>query len=740
MTTDARSILFVSSYPPRACGIATFTSDLIHHLQREWPNHTSRVAALERPHETHIDPSEVLFHVSEQDPTSYLLLAEKVNQSTDIDLLCIQHEFGLFGGTYGSYVIPFIRAVKKPVVVVMHTVLPRPVPALRNVVRALSSASDRLVAMTDASASVLVRDYGLASSRIDVIPHGIPDVPFVLPEHAKSRFGLSGRFVCTTFGLLGPGKGIEFVLEALPKLVRQHPELVYMIAGATHPVIKREQGEAYRAFLQQRVQALGLSNHVTFLGRFLEQEELLALLQASDVYVSAGLDPNQAVSGTLSYALGVGRPVISTAFAYAKAVLSSKTGRIVPFRNPQAIGSALRELLDDAPGRERMARHAYAHARPMAWPSVARAYRSLFERLIAEPSSTMTKFPIVHLTHLRRMTDSFGMFQFSKGSEPDPAFGYTLDDNARALIAATMLYARNGDPGVLRLARIYLKFLAFAQQADGSFINCVSFDRKILRQEVGNLSVDAQGRALWALGVAAAELSLPEDLRASARSLFLKAIRHADRFLYARSIAFALLGLVPFLTVSPDPLLMQLVQRLAEHLQEAFTLHAEPGWEWFEDELTYGNAKLPEALFRAYTVTGDARFLATAEASLAFLISVTIRDGFFIPVGQDGWYAKGGICALYDQQPIEAGYMVQALQTAFDVTGQERYQELAYGVFAWFLGQNTGHIPLYDDTTGGCYDGLIPSGTNPNQGAESLTCYLMARLALDARASVAQED
>jgi len=742
---------FVSTYPPRQCGIATFTADLCHALCQGHGNTPPSVIALTNtPHE-YPYPPEVVFEIRQNRLRDYRLATEYINLSS-VDIICLQHEFGIFGGQEGRYITALLKGLRKPVVTTLHTVLRTPTPAYREALLSVAMLSDHLVVMNSKAIPILCDVYRIAPEKISLLHHGVPEAPFVDPNYYKDKFGVEGRLVLLTFGLLSRNKGIDLMLSALPAVVRAHPEVVYIIFGATHPEVRRSEGEAYRLTLQGQVRVLHLEDHVVFYDRYVERQELLEFLGACDIYVTPYQAQEQIVSGTLAYAVGLGKAVVSTPYLYAEEILAEGRGQLVPFGDAPGLAHTLIVLIENEVERHRMRKLAYAYGQQMLWSEVAKGYRTLFARAattyrqhaLARPVRKRPQagyeLPEIKLDHLRRLTDDTGILQHATYGVPDWRFGYTTDDAARALVVTLLHYRQCGDDTALDLATRYLSFLAYAQRPDGHFHNVMSYTRQFL-DECG--SEDTLGRALWGLGTAVA-LAPGEGMRALARERFERAL-DALVLTHPRAMAYAICGLYHFLQRYAGAAwmrrkLLELAEQLAgwyARSGEADRAAPADAWHWFGDALTYANAKMPQALLLAHGVTGAAHFRHIGLASLDFLLAETYRDGYFDFIGNQGWYRRGGARAILGQQPIEAGYTAEACLTAYELTGEGRYLQLAQAAAEWLLGRNRFGARLYDLATGACADGLDPQGPSLNQGAESVICALLTLLVVaEKRASI----
>lgn len=727
-------IVSVSTFPPRECGIATFTRDLSTTFNQLFaPGVESKVVALNIDEVTRLPYSKkVIAYFSQSRREDYAAAAKKLNELSQVKLVTIQHEFGIFGGNYGDYLLDFTQELTKPLAITFHTVLPRPQKEMLGVVKALTSRADIVIAMTQTSRKILETDYEVPKEKMAVILHGIHPVPFEPSKNAKELLGLyAENTILSTFGLLNRGKGIEYVIDALPEVVKKYPDLRYLIIGATHPVVVRQEGESYRLSLIQRIYALGLTPYVSFYDEYLETKNLLKFLSATDIYIAPQLDPNQAISGTLSYAMGAGRPVIATAFAQAKEVVTSEVGMLVDFKNSKQITEALLKLLSDQPKQIALGQMAYFRTRNMTWPNVAIAYMRTFTAFVPELRVSEKRAPKIKLSHLIKLTDDFGIIQFAKLTEPDLSSGYTVDDNARALVFAVRYYQQKKSVVALRLANTYLNFLAFVRQPNGAFENYVNAQRQLSHEKNrGENLEDANGRALYALAAAATASHLAKPMREKAQLMYEHSRHVAERFTSPRAKAFYIKSLAVHLRQHTNPHYLKKLMQACNFLVREYKKHSLPEWQWFEPILTYSNATLSEALLIGYTFTANPEYLKVGKKTLDFLISHTFENNMYIPIGQGGWFKRGGHRHKFDQQSEDVGSTIEALKTAYEVTKDSKYQKLLHRAFDWFLGDNLLGQIIYDQTTGGCYDGVGEHEVNFNEGAESTLSYLLSRLLL----------
>jgi glycosyltransferase involved in cell wall biosynthesis len=735
-------VAIIGNYLPRQCGIATFTTDLCDAIHAEFSATELLTLPVNDIPEGYNYPARIRFELSQDELASYRQAADFLNFS-NIDLVCLQHEYGIFGGPAGAHILELLRRLQMPVVTTLHTVLREPNPDQSAVMEEIATLSDRLIVMSRQSAEILQEVFHVPISKIDLIPHGIPDLPFTDPAFYKDKFGTEGKEVLLTFGLLSPNKGVENVIQALPAILERHSNVVYMISGVTHPHILRREGDQYRFFLQKLAKDLGVADQVIFRNRFVSPQELVELIGAADIYITPYKHKGQVVSGTLAYALSAGKAIISTPYLHAIELLDEERGVLVPFDDPQAIARKAMELLDNGTARHAMRKRAYLYARDMVWDRVAQQYMGSFERVYNErlrkPRATFSaqntekaldRLPVIKLDHLLRMTDHTGIVEHAVFIVPNYPEGYSTDDNARALIVAILLEELNGftSTSSLDLASRYLAFLWLAfDPTTRRFRNCLSYERQ-WQEAIG--SEDSHGRALWGLGTV---LGRSEDagLRGAAGRLFELAVPAAVEFKSPRACAFALLGLQEYLESFPgDRAALNAAEALADRLLEFYGANSSDGWKWFESVLSYSNARLPQALLRAGTRSANEAMVSAGLEALDWLTMVQRCEvkGHFVPIGSHGFYSKKTEKGRFDQQPIEACAAVSACLQAYRTTGKGRWRKEAWAAFNWFLGDNDLQIALYDPATGGCRDGLHPDRANENQGAESTLSFLMALL------------
>ena len=737
-TAKIRKIAFVGDHLPRKCGIATFTTDLLSAVQTAYPQSQCLCVSVNDIEDGYDYPEVVRFEIEEQDLPSYLRAADFLNIS-DVDIVCLQHEFGIFGGPVGGHILAMLRELKMPVVTTLHTILRDPKPDQRRVIEELIALSTRLVVMADRGRQMLHEIYQAPMSKIDLIPHGILDVGFVDPAYFKDQFQVEGRTVLLTFGLLSPNKGIEYVLNALPAVLAEFPDVVYIVLGATHPNELRKYGEAYRLSLEILATHNKLEKQVIFCNQFVDPENLKEFMGAADLYITPYLNAAQITSGTLSFAFGSGKAVVSTPYWHAADLLADGRGALVPFADSPAMAEQILSLLRDDTRRNAMRTNAYRLGREMVWSNVAQLYMHSFElaRLEGAPVSRKSlaiktldqkhrELPELKLTHLSRMTDSTGVFQHAIFSVPNFSEGYCTDDNARAFILAVLIAELADDAELERnLATTSAAFLHHAfDPANGRFHNHMSFDRRWLDKQG---SEDSHGRALWALGVGVGRSQL-RNFQMMAGQLFARALPALTEFSSPRAWAFGLLGIHEYLRrLSGDSQVSQARETLTARLMELYDRHAHADWHWFEEELSYDNARLSHALIVSGRATGQEAVLNRGLDTLRWLTEQqTTEKGHLRPIGSNGFYHRGGARANFDQQPIEAQATVAACLEAHRATGDLGWYEQAEHAFDWFIGGNDLGLELYVPETGGCRDGLHVDRVNGNQGAESTLAFLLS--------------
>lgn len=685
-------------------------------------------------------PARVRFELTEKDIDSYLRASDFLNIN-NVDLVCLQFEYGIFGGKAGSHILAILRGLRMPIVTTLHTILKNPDPDQRRVLEEVAALSDRLVVMSERGNEFLNEIYNVPLKKIDMIPHGIPDVPFVDPSFNKDLFGVEGKIVLLSFGLLSSDKGIETVISALPDIVARYPNIVYIVVGATHPHVIQHEGETYRLSLQWMAQQKGVESNVIFYNRFVSLEELIEFISAADIYITPYHNEAQITSGTLAYTLGAGKAIVSTPYWYAQEVLSDGRGVLVPFRDPAALAEQVIKLLEKEAERHAMRKRAYKFGRAMIWSEVAQRYMETFKRARAErrhyiPPNFSVKaldkhpweLPLIKLDHLHNMTDDTGMFQHALFTVPNYSHGYTTDDNARALLVSILL-DEMGSSKSLGLASRYLAFLRFAfNDQTKRFRNFMDYQRNWLENSGSD---DSHGRALLALGTVLNHSNIP-SLNSMAGWLFEQTLPTILLTTSPRAWAFALIGIYEYLQkFAGDRRASNVRDELAGRLLTLYQNNRSEEWHWYENELSYCNAALPHALLTCGKSIPDRAMTNAGLESLNWLAELQRSTaGHFVPIGSNGFYQKGGERARFDQQPVEAQAMVSACLEAFRITGDKFWNREARRAFEWFLGRNDLNLPIYDPTTGGCRDGLHPDRPNENQGAESTLAFLQSLLEL----------
>lgn len=731
-TNDLPEILFITSYPPRECGIATYSQDLIRAIDQKFGNSLSiRVCALESG-ETNLKYSDdVKYTLLTSMADSYWKLALKINKDKRIGIVLIQHEFGFFKNQEESF-IQFVLMLTKPVVVVFHTVLPKPDGHLTENIKRIASGCESIIVMTHNSAGILVNEYGLPAEKISVIAHGTHLVPHVNKEFLKKKYGVQGRKILTTFGLLSSGKSIETTLKALPAIVNKNPEVLFLIIGKTHPEVLKEEGEKYRDSLESMILSNNLTVYVKFINSYLPLHDLLEYLQLTDIYLFTTDDPNQAVSGTFAYAMSCGCPIISTPIPHAKEVLTEDTGIIFDFHNSKQLADAVLLLLNNPSRRKNMRTNTLQKIVSSAWENAAVDHAKLFEKIAGGKIKIKYILPEINLNHIKLMTTDTGIIQFSKINQPDLCTGYTLDDNARALVAMCMHYVLTRDKKSLWYINRYLAFIKLCLQPGGHFLNYVDIENEFTGQN-GSVNLDdANGRALWALGYLISEKRfLPGKIISEANEIIRKAIPHAKRIHSARAMAFAIKGFYFLNMAIKSPENLNNIKTLANRLVQMYKHESTEKWQWLEGYLTYANSILPEALLYAWQLTGETIYKEIALTSFNFLLSKIFNDNGIEVISNKNWLQKGKEPAHFGEQPIDVAYTVMTLSKFYDEFEDEEYLNKMETAFNWFLGNNRLHQIIYNPCTGGCYDGLEETHVNLNQGAESSISYLMARLTVE---------
>jgi glycosyltransferase involved in cell wall biosynthesis len=728
-------ILFLSTYPPRECGIATYSQDLIRSLKNKFHDSFKlSICAVESAHEKHIYSDTVKYILDTDDSHSFVQLVKDINKDRDISMVLIQHEFGLFANNEQAFLL-MLQALTKPVGIVFHTVLPNPDAVFRLKVEEIAATADALIVMTQTSCDILIAAYNIPAQKISVIPHGTHLVRHTSKTALKEKYQFENRKVLSTFGLLSAGKSIETTLDALPSIVSEHPDVLFLILGKTHPGILKQEGEQYRESLEQKVKELGLQHHVHFVNRFLSLPELLEYLQLTDVYLFTSKDPNQAVSGTFSYAMSCGCPIVSTPIPHAIEVLRNNAGITIGFGSSPELSAAVNSLLGDDQRRTSFSLNAIHNMSATSWENSALAHARLFRTLSSKPVSLHYRLPHINLHHLKEMTTDFGIIQFARINQPDEQSGYTLDDNARALIAFGQHYTLTGDEGDIPYIRRYLDFIGHCLQEDGSLLNYVDMQQRFTEENGLHNLEDATGRAIWALGyLLSISDQLPADMGTQANVLMEKLLKNAHKIYSTRAMAFIIKGIYyrnTKMNIVEDHFL---IRELANRMIQMYRHENDAGWHWFEQYMTYANSILPEALLCAWMTTGKPVYKQIAKSSFDFLLSRIFTPDNISVVSNKGWLHKGHRnipLVRGGEQPIDVAYTIMALEKFYEAFKDNGYLEKMELAFSWFLGNNHLNQIIYNPCTGGCYDGLEEKYINLNQGAESTVSYLLARLTIE---------
>lgn len=732
-------IAFVASFPPRECGIASFTRNLVQSVEINLPpekgrGKTATVIALNDPNTSYPYPPEVEYVIRQNHREDYAKAAEYIHQS-GADICVLQHEFGIFGGEGGVYILSLVNKLKIPFIVTFHTVLKSPTYVQKSILREIASRAAGVVVMCQKAVAFLENIYHIPEEKIRLIPHGVPVPDEDLSPADNILAPYKGRKILFTFGLLNRNKGIETVIRALKNVVSDHPEVVYLVMGNTHPGVLRNEGEEYRESLRQLVSSAGLEDHVHFINRFVTEKDLAFYLAHVDIYITPYLNEAQITSGTLSYAVGAGAAVISTPYWHAQDILSEGRGLLFDFKDHEQLAARINMLLDNPVLANRYRKNALAYGRKTQWPLMGKKYVNMLREVLDEHmlspvhgrelSLNLPTLPPVDFSHIFRLTDHIGIIQHAKYGIPNLKEGYCLDDNARALRFAVMAYHRFKDREILKLLPVYLSFVHYMQREDGRFRNFLNF-RHEFTEEVG--SEDAFGRTVQAIG-SLIHHAPNSAYREAALDIFHRAAPHFSSLHHLRGIASTLIGIAHYLSFFPaDGPFLRLLSALAGKLADAYRRHSSDDWYWYEDNMTYDNGILPLSLLHAYKVTGEETLKEIALENLHFLEKVCFRNGWFTPVGNHGWYARDRAFPLFDQQAIETMAMVSLYHKAYETTNKASWLHKMYRCYAWFLGENELHIPLFDQETGGCCDGLEKTGVNRNQGAESTLAYWISHL------------
>ena len=728
-------IAYIGTYPPRECGIGTFTQNLFAAMtsreeDTDEPN-DAIVIAMDDQEKSYDYPEEVQFKIRQEQQGDYIEAARFINLS-GADVCILEHEFGIFGGQNGVYILPLLHRLEIPLIVTLHTVLKAPSYNEKAILTGICKMAVKIFVMSHKAVEFLT-GYNIPLKKIEFIEHGVPSQEFS-HELAKKEFKLEAKKVLLTFGFISRNKGIETVIRALPAIVAKYPETIYIILGKTHPAVLRHSGEEYRIFLLRLVKKLQLEKHVLFLNEFIHQKELFKYLCASDIYITPYLNEAQITSGTLSYAIGAGAAVISTPYWHAEELLAEGRGRLFDFNDSDELSRILMELLDHPDQLQELRNKAYAYGKEITWPKIGIKYNRLAKNILQQQAEQPPKketildpliLPPFSLDHVKRMTDDTGIIQHAKFGIPNLKEGYCLDDNARALLMVLMAYKQKKHPLALELSPVYLSYIHYMQNEDGKFRNFLSFSRNFLDEEG---SEDSFGRAIWSLGYLLG--NAPNDAYyQTGKEIFFAAAPNFEKLKSIRSIANTIIGISYYLQSCPhDEGMTERLRAMAYRLVHEYQLHRSENWHWFESLLAYDNAMLPLSLLHAASILNDEVIANTALESMRFLSDITLKDGYLSVVGNEEWFRKHGTQSKFAQQPLDALAMVLMFHEAFHFTKDKAYLNKLYTSFMWFLGDNDLRMSLYDFETKGCCDGLENYGVNRNQGAESTLAYMISHL------------
>jgi len=732
-------IAFIGTYPPRQCGIGTFTNNLVKAIvantDSKKVSKQAMIVAINEDGQEYDYPEEVRHVIQQNHQQDYIEASKFINYS-DTEVCILEHEFGIFGGDEGVFILPLLHRLEIPLIVTFHTVLRDPSYTQRSVVEEIGKKAARIVVMSKRAVDFLVDIYKIPKEKIVLIEHGVPEFNKISHKQAKQKHGLTGRKVLLTFGLLSRNKGIETVINALPRVVERHPDLLYIVLGATHPNVLKQAGEEYRDYLQRLVKKLGLEKNVHFNNEFVTENQLFEYLNASDIYLTPYLSEAQITSGTLSYAVGAGCAVVSTPYWHAQELLDNGRGRLFNFKNSDELATVLNSLFDEEDQLVALRENAFNYGRKIRWSKIGKQYLYLAEYVCdnwdkeRDPEKQpidISMLPAYNLEHIKRLTDDTGIVQHAKYGIPNLKEGYCVDDNSRALLMALMAYRQYKDKEALRLMPVYLSFIHYMQRENGNFRNFLSFSRLFL-DDYG--SEDSFGRTIWALGYL---LRFPpnDSFRQIGRDIFSRSIQHFDRIKSIRGAANTIIGICYYLKeVQNDEGMVKVMDRLVSLITARYQVSRSDDWKWYENEMTYDNAIIPLALFSAYEITGNEKVFEIAMETTRFLESQTMTKDYFRPIGNKGWLKKGGEIPEYDQQSVDIMAMILLYSQMFQITKKRIYIEKMFQCYLWFLGENSLRLPLFDHETQGCCDGLEANGVNRNQGAESTLAYWISHLTI----------
>jgi glycosyltransferase involved in cell wall biosynthesis len=730
-------IAYISTYPPRECGIATFNNNLLKAIAHDTKSVSadSFVVAMTDSEDlsTYEYPSEVQYTIRQENQKDYIRAADYINTSLT-DVCILEHEFGIFGGESGVYILPLIARLQKPLITILHTILKDPSYMQLTIIREIAKYSSKLVVMSHRAVTFLTTIYGISEDKIKLIEHGVPDLEPKLHNEVRNSATFKDKKVLFTFGLISRNKGLETVIEALPKIVEQNPDVLYVILGTTHPGVIKNSGEEYRDSLKRLAKKLNVDKNLIFINKFVSEEELYDYLTAADMYITPYLNEAQITSGTLSYAVGAGAAVISTPYWHAQELLDENRGKLFDFKDSDALSDIVNDLFKNKEQLQELKENAYNYGLHLRWPNTGSVFINTLQEAIIDaqvipdenkPIVDPDMMPAFSMAHIQRLTDDTGIVQHAKYGIPNLKEGYCVDDNSRALLMVTMAWQQNKSKVALELLPVYLSYIQYMQLDDGNFRNFLSFRREYL-DEVG--TEDSFGRTIWSLGYLINNAP-NNSYREFAKELFIKSVPHFDKLRHLRGLANTMIGLSSYLKSQPyDDYFINELNKLATPLKAAYNANKGDGWHWFEEKLTYDNAILPLALLSHYETTQDQESLAIGLESMEYLTAKTLDKGYLNPVGNDGWLHRGEDMAIYDQQAIETMAMVLMYFKAYEITHDLKYISQMYLSYQWFLGENSLRLPLYDYETKGCGDGIQPHGINRNQGAESTLAYWISHL------------
>ena len=727
------NILFLTTFPPQHCGIATFSQDLINAIECTYGKQINiSIGALIRGSEHFYFTVNVKYKINTDDTLALKIAAEKINQDS-FDVICVQHEFGLFGGEMGDNIVNFLAILNKPVTITFHTVLPNPDSKRFSIINKICENATRLISMTKRSSEILQTDYKIPEEKIIHIPHGTHLTEWKDKQVLKEHYGIENKKVFSTFGLISRNKSIETAIEAMVEIRKEFPDSLYLIIGKTHPQVFANEGEKYRNYLESLVNKYDLNDNVQFINQYLDLDELLNYLALTDIYLFTSKDPNQAVSGTFLYAMSSGCPIISTSFVQAKEMLDEGTGVLINFNSPNELSIAAKRLLSDPELMKNMSMNAYHATRTSIWENVAISHSNLFSYIKGNNKGNLSPIlPPISLHHFNKMTDDAGFIQFAKISTPDIESGYTVDDNARALIALCMFNQSFIDKSSIYLMKHYLDFVLNCQQTDGRFLNYLDKNHRFTSQNYSENLDDSNGRAIWSLGfTVGCGTALEPDLIWKLERAIIASLSWITELNSPRAIAFCIKGLSHFNKKNKIQSINELICLLGNKLAIRYFETRTEDWHWFEESLTYANAVLSEAMCFVYEASQKEEHRKIAFESFDFLLSHTVEENTLNLISNDGWFVKGGTKTIGGEQAIDVTYTILALHKFYELTGNIEYLKKMRIAFNWFLGNNKLNQMVYNPVSGGCFDGLEDGHINQNQGAESTVCYLIARLTME---------